>query len=137
MFRVLRSLTWIVPLAVLAAASPTATAAAEKDTLVVAQTVDPPTLTPYETTAPYMSVFANIVEPLMYWESEEKGNTAFRMHLATEYKWLDNVTLQFKLRQGSGSATASHSTPTPPNSVWSSSSPPTVTPSICRAYSRR
>jgi len=100
MLRVLRSLTWIVPLAFLAAASPTATAAAEKDTLVVAQTVDPPTLTPYETTAPYMSVFANIVEPLMYWESEEKGNTAFRMHLATEYKWLDNVTLQFKLRQG-------------------------------------
>lgn len=71
-----------------------------KDSLIVAQSVDPPNLDPYNTTAPYVSVFAQICEPLMYWDTDENGNAFIRMLLATDYQWLDEVTLQFKLREG-------------------------------------
>ena len=76
------------------------TSAPVKDTLVIGQTVDPPNLNPYETTAPYASVYANIMEPLMYVDKDANGNATFKMLLATDYKWVDSTTLQFKLRQG-------------------------------------
>jgi peptide/nickel transport system substrate-binding protein len=76
------------------------TSAPVKDTLVVGQTVDPPNLNPYETTAAYANVYANIMEPLMYIDKDANGNATFKMLLATDYKWLDTTTLQFKLRPG-------------------------------------
>jgi peptide/nickel transport system substrate-binding protein len=75
-------------------------AAAAQTTLTVAQSVDPPTLDPFDTTVPYMSVFAQICEPLMFWDTDEAGAAYLRMHLATDYVWLDDVTLQFSLREG-------------------------------------
>lgn len=73
---------------------------AAQSTLTVAQSVDPPTLNPFDTTAPYISVFAQICEPLMFWDSDESGAAYIRMHLATAYSWLDETTLRFDLRQG-------------------------------------
>lgn len=74
--------------------------AAAKDALVIAQTVDPPNLDPFNTTAPYMSVFAQICEPLMYWDSDADGNAVIKPRLATEWNWVDDTTLEFKLREG-------------------------------------
>ncbi len=82
------------------AAEPTTAAAAGKDTLVIAQTVDPPNLDPFNTTAPYISVFAQICEPLMYWDSDADGNAVIKPRLATEWSWVDDTTLEFKLREG-------------------------------------
>jgi peptide/nickel transport system substrate-binding protein len=77
-----------------------AQAPAAKDTLTVAQFVDPPNLDPYNTTAPYISVFAQICEPLIYWDSDASGNAVIKKLLATDYRWLDPTRLQFKLRSG-------------------------------------
>jgi len=74
--------------------------AASQTTLVVAQSVDPPTLDPFGTTAPYVSVFAQICEPLMYWDTDDAGAAYLRMHLATAYRWTDDVTIRFDLREG-------------------------------------
>lgn len=71
-----------------------------QSTLTIAQSVDPPTLNPFDTTAPYISVFAQICEPLMFWDSDESGAAYIRMHLATAYSWLDETTLRFELREG-------------------------------------
>ena len=87
------------PTAAAPTVAPTAAAPA-KDILVIGQTVDPPNLNPYETTAPYASVYANIMEPLMYIDKDANGNATFKMLLATDYKWLDSTTIQFKLRPG-------------------------------------
>jgi len=73
---------------------------AARDTLTIAQFVDPPNLDPYNTTAPYISVFAQICEPLIYWDSDSSGNAVIKKLLATDYRWLDDTRLQFKLRQG-------------------------------------
>ena len=78
----------------------TQSAAPAKDTLVVAQSVDPPNLDPFDTTAPYISVFAQICEPLIFWDTDANGRAFLRPLLATDYEWLDDVTLQFKLREG-------------------------------------
>jgi len=75
-------------------------APAAKDTLTIGVQVDPKTLDPFETTATYMSVFAQICEPLIYWDTDESGAPVIKKWLATDYKWLDDVTLQFKLREG-------------------------------------
>jgi peptide/nickel transport system substrate-binding protein len=83
-----------------AGAEPTTASAAAKDTLVIAQTVDPPNLDPFNTTAPYISVFAQICEPLMYWDSDAEGNAVIKPRLATEWNWVDDTTLEFKLREG-------------------------------------
>jgi peptide/nickel transport system substrate-binding protein len=77
-----------------------AQAPAAKDTLTVAQFVDPPNLDPYNTTAPYISVFAQICEPLIHWDSDAAGNAVIKKLLATDYRWLDSTRLQFKLRPG-------------------------------------
>lgn len=79
---------------------PTTAVAAAKDTLVIAQTVDPPNLDPFNTTAPYISVFAQICEPLMYWDSDADGKAVIKPRLATEWNWVDDKTLEFKLREG-------------------------------------
>ena len=71
-----------------------------RDTLTIAQFVDPPNLDPYNTTAPYISVFAQICEPLIYWDSDASGNAVIKRLLATDYRWLDDTRLQFKLRPG-------------------------------------
>lgn len=71
-----------------------------QSTLTIAQSVDPPTLDPFDTTAPYMSVFAQICEPLMYWDSDADGVAFIRMHLAESFEWVDSVTLRFHLRSG-------------------------------------
>ncbi len=73
---------------------------AARDTLTIAQFVDPPNLDPYNTTAPYISVFAQICEPLIYWDSDASGNAVIKKHLATDYRWLDDTRLQLKLRPG-------------------------------------
>lgn len=73
---------------------------AARDTLTIAQFVDPPNLDPYNTTAPYISVFAQICEPLVYWDSDAAGNAVIKKLLATDYRWLDDTRLQFKLRPG-------------------------------------
>lgn len=88
------------PAAPTAAAAQPTTAAAMKDALVIAQTVDPPNLDPFNTTAPYISVYAQICEPLIYWDSDANGNAVIKPKLATSYKWLDDTTLQFTLRDG-------------------------------------
>ncbi|HSE95181.1 MAG TPA: ABC transporter substrate-binding protein, partial [Methylomirabilota bacterium] len=75
-------------------------ATASKDSLTIAQFVDPPNLDPYNTTAPYISVFAQICEPLIYWDSDASGNAVIKKLLATDYRWLDTTRLQFKLRPG-------------------------------------
>jgi peptide/nickel transport system substrate-binding protein len=75
-------------------------AALAKDTLVIAQVVDPATLDPFETTATYMSVIAQVCEPLIYWDTDAQGASVIKKRLATDFKWLDPTTLQFKLRQG-------------------------------------
>jgi len=123
MFRTIRFLTLIVALWLLAVACapsptpvpapptavpptaaptkvPTATTVPMKDVLIVAQSVDPRTLDPFETTVPYVNVFAQICEPLIYWDSDAEGNAVIKKHLATDYKWLNETTLQFKLRPG-------------------------------------
>jgi peptide/nickel transport system substrate-binding protein len=71
-----------------------------KDTLTIAQFVDPPNLDPYNTTAPYISVFAQICEPLFYWDSDASGNAVIKKLLATDYRWLNSTTLEIKLRPG-------------------------------------
>jgi len=76
------------------------TAETAHDTLVIGQSVDPKTLDPFETTVPYTNIFAQICEPLIFWDTDENGNAIIRKWLATDYKWLDDVTLQFKLREG-------------------------------------
>jgi len=73
---------------------------AAQSTLTIAQSVDPPTLNPFDTTAPYISVFAQICEPLMFWDSNEDGSAYIRMHLADAFEWTDATTLRFHLRQG-------------------------------------
>ncbi len=73
---------------------------AARDTLTIAQFVDPPNLDPYNTTAPYISVFAQICEPLIYWDSDSSGNAVIKKLLATDYRWLDDTRLQIKLRTG-------------------------------------
>jgi peptide/nickel transport system substrate-binding protein len=82
----------------LAPAAPSAQPA--RDTLTIAQFVDPPNLDPFNTTAPYISVFAQICEPLIYWDSDAAGNAVIKKLLATDYRWLDDLRLQFKLRPG-------------------------------------
>lgn len=85
------------------AAVPTTAAApapAMKDTLTIAQIVDPQTLDPFETTATYMSIFAQISEPLIHWDTDDQGNAVIKKLLATDYKWVNDTTLQFKLRTG-------------------------------------
>jgi len=77
-----------------------AVATGGKDTLTIAQSVDPQTLDPFETTAAYVGVFAQICEPLIYWDSDDQGNAVIKKLLATDYKWLNDTTLQFKLRTG-------------------------------------
>lgn len=72
----------------------------QKDRLIIAQSVDPRTLDPHETTAPYLTVVAQICEPLIYWSADEAGNAIIKKHLATDYRWLDDLTLQFELREG-------------------------------------
>lgn len=71
-----------------------------QSTLTIGQSVDPPTLDPFDTTAPYISVFAQICEPLMFWDSDDEGSAYIRMHLAESYEWLDETTLRFHLRDG-------------------------------------
>jgi peptide/nickel transport system substrate-binding protein len=73
---------------------------AAQDRLTIAQSVDPPTLDPFDTTAPYISVFAQICEPLMFWDTDEDGGAYIRMHLATSYEWVDDLTIRIALRQG-------------------------------------
>ena len=76
------------------------TAEPQKSTLIIAQSVDPRTLDPHETTAPYLTISAQIVEPLIYFSEDADGNTIIKKHLATDYRWLDDLTLQFDLREG-------------------------------------
>lgn len=95
----LSACTWLAA----CAASPPPSAvpganAAPRDTLVIAQPIDPPTLDPFNTAAPYISVFAQMCEPLMYWDTDAAGNAIIKPWLATEYHWVNNTTLQFKLR---------------------------------------
>jgi peptide/nickel transport system substrate-binding protein len=80
--------------------APTATASSQKDTLVIGQSVDPSTLDPHQMVTAYMNVYAQICEPLMYWDRDASGNQAPRMNLATSYSWIDDLTLQVKLRDG-------------------------------------
>lgn len=93
--RLLALLVALVALGGSASAQPAA-----RDTLTIAQFVDPPNLDPFNTTAPYISVFAQICEPLIYWDSDASGNAVLKRHLATDYRWLNSVTLQIKLRPG-------------------------------------
>ncbi|MCC6175423.1 MAG: ABC transporter substrate-binding protein [Chloroflexi bacterium] len=91
-----------VPAASPAAASKPAAAVAAitKDTLTIAQSVDPPKLDPYSTTAPYMNVHQQILEQLMYWDVDADGRPVMKNHLATEWKWTNDTTIQIKLRSG-------------------------------------
>lgn len=70
------------------------------DRLIIAQSVDPRTLDPHETTAPFLTVAAQITEPLIYWSTDENGAPIIVKHLATDYRFLDDRTVQFELRQG-------------------------------------
>ena len=76
------------------------TAESQKRTITIAQSVDPRTLDPHETTAPYLTISAQIVEPLIYFSEDADGTTIIKKHLATDYRWLDDLTLQFDLRDG-------------------------------------
>ena len=51
----------------------------------------PANFDPYNTTAPYISVFAQICEPLIYWDSDASGNAVIKKLLATDYRWLDDT----------------------------------------------
>lgn len=85
--------------AVIAAAAVLGCATAQSR-LIIAQSVDPPTLNPFDTTAPYTSVYAQVCEPLMFWDTDENGGAYIRMHLATSYEWVDDLTIRLKLRDG-------------------------------------
>lgn len=76
------------------------TAEVARKTLIIAQSVDPRTIDPYETTAPYLTIAAQICEPLIYWSADEDGNAIIKKHLATDYRWLDDITIQFDIREG-------------------------------------
>jgi peptide/nickel transport system substrate-binding protein len=72
-------------------------AAAKKKTLVVAQTIDASTLDPQKQgKMPDMNILINIFDTLV--TRNAKGQLA--PALATEWKAIDNVTWQFKLRKG-------------------------------------
>jgi peptide/nickel transport system substrate-binding protein len=75
-------------------------AAITKETLTIAQSVDPPKLDPYSTTAPYMNVHQQILEQLLYWDADAEGRPLIKTHLATEWKWTNDTTIQLKLRSG-------------------------------------
>lgn len=78
------------------AVAPAAPAAPTKDTLVIGQTLDPPALDVESTTAGYQNVFGQIMEQLIVFASDK---VTIQPMLATEWKWVDNVTLEMKLRQ--------------------------------------
>ncbi len=71
-----------------------------KDTLIIAQSVDPHWLNPYDPTAPYLTIMTQICEPLIFWSMDADGNAYIKKHLATDYRWLDETTIQFDLREG-------------------------------------
>lgn len=79
---------------------PFSTPQPQKDDLVIAQSVDPQVLNPYTQVAAWLSVVANICEPLMMLDTDENGQVYFKHVLATDHRWLDDVTIQFDLREG-------------------------------------
>lgn len=66
--------------------------------LVIGHNVDPTTLNPVDTTsASFQSIFAQIVEQLMIFDSD---GATIQPWLAESYEWVDDVTLDLTLKQG-------------------------------------
>jgi len=66
-------------------------------TLTVGHPTDPTELNPHNTTAAYQSVFGQIVEQFVLFDTEKRG---VKPWLITEWEWITDKTLRIKLREG-------------------------------------
>lgn len=66
-------------------------------TLTVGHPADPTELNPHNTTAAYQSVFGQISEQFVMFDTEKMG---IQPWLVTEWEWITDKTLRMKLREG-------------------------------------
>ena len=65
--------------------------------LIVGHHLDPTELNPFNTTAAFQSVWAQIIEQFVIFDPESVGVSPW---LAESFEWIDDLTLELKLRDG-------------------------------------